>query len=248
MAHKNPGLHPRGRKSKFLSQFFQIINAALLVDGGLLFPSVTQSATTATNKNPSTPSPAVCYTMGRLCVLRPLRAAQPTRPAYSGSGTTAACIVPPPRRRASPSVKTNKRGLLSPLRYAPFRSQTRPSTAQRGRSRGCKRSGTAPVFSGRWRAVFCFCASFSRLSVRFPSQPLVFPGLFSGTDTAIPSAIAPEPRVYRTCLRMLFVLTGAAMCRTAPVGSCDVICLPYNRSLPETIRRLPPPSRGLKTV
>jgi hypothetical protein len=31
--------------------------------------------------------------------------------------------------------------------------------------------------------------------------------------------IKEEPRVYRTCLRMLFVLTDAAMCRTAPRAS-----------------------------
>ena len=42
---------------------------------------------------------------GAPCVLTPPRAAQPSSPSYFGSGLAAACIVPPPRSRASPSTK-----------------------------------------------------------------------------------------------------------------------------------------------
>jgi hypothetical protein len=87
--------------------------------------------------------PVTARLRGSITVLRPPRAAHPRRRAYAGGGTTAAFIVPPPRRRASPAQKTNRRGLLSPLHCVTLRSQTRPSTAQRGRD------SPLPVVGGR---------------------------------------------------------------------------------------------------
>jgi hypothetical protein len=68
-----------------------------------------------------------------LRILSPPRAAQPSSPAQSGGGIMVAFIAPPPRRRASPTQRQNRRGLFSPLHCVTLRSQTRPSTAQRGR-------------------------------------------------------------------------------------------------------------------
>jgi hypothetical protein len=80
---------------------------------------------------------------GEPSAVTPPRAAHPTSPANSGAVMEAASIVPPPRRRASPTGKTKRRGLLSSLHCVTLRSQTRPSTAQRGRN------SPRPVAGGR---------------------------------------------------------------------------------------------------
>jgi hypothetical protein len=45
-------------------------------------------------------------------------------PCHSCGNRTAADIVPPPRRRASPAKRLFRRGLLSPLHFVTLRSQT----------------------------------------------------------------------------------------------------------------------------
>jgi hypothetical protein len=51
---------------------------------------------------------------GEQILIRPPSAAQPSRSAYFGVGLAAAFIVPPPRRRASPTYK--KKGWVCSLR------------------------------------------------------------------------------------------------------------------------------------
>jgi hypothetical protein len=92
---------------------------------------------------PGTPPPAVCYTVGNPAYYAHPGPRNPQAQRTPGGGTTAAYIVPPPRRRASPAQKQNRRGLLSPLHCVTLRSQTRPSTAQRGRG------SPLPVVGGR---------------------------------------------------------------------------------------------------
>jgi hypothetical protein len=91
--------------------------------------------------NPSTPPSAYRYIYpqykhrGEHSVLYPPRAVQSSRVSYSGGGITAAYIVPPPCRRASPTYKTiGWVCSLRSLRYASFPPVANPSsTAQRGR-------------------------------------------------------------------------------------------------------------------
>jgi hypothetical protein len=65
---------------------------------------------------------------GELSAISPPKAAHPSHLSYFGGGVLAACIVPLPRRRASPSQKTIG-GVFSLQSRRTIQSQTRPLTA-----------------------------------------------------------------------------------------------------------------------